>query len=228
MLACFVFLAGFTHNRNRLKTIESVKIHYHQNKEIYIDSSSVNKLLIQNEKQVKNLLVENLDLNLVETQVEAHPMIENAEIYIEIDRTLHAVIKQRQPMARVISSSQYYIDSQGEKMPLSENYSARVPIIWGLNEQNIPLAYKLISKVHQDLFLKQNITQIRAYPENQFSLSFRNRDFEIFIGKADQLNQKFMNFKAFYIKAKKDKLLENYKRIDLQYGNQVVCEKLES
>ncbi len=228
MLACFMFLAGFTHNRNKLKTIKSVEIHYHQNKEIYIDSASVNKLLIQNEKQVKNLLSENLDLNLVETRVEAHPMIENAEIFLNIDRTLHALIKQREPIARVISNNQYYIDSQGNKMPLSKNYSARVPIVWGLNEKNIPLAYKLINQIHQDLFLKQNITQIRAYPENQFSLTFRNQNFEIFIGKVDQLNQKFMNFKAFYIKAKKDKLLKNYKRIDLQYGNQVVCEKLES
>ena len=113
-------------------------------------------------------------------------------------------------------------------MPLSEHYSARVPIVLGLNENDIPSVYKLINHVQGDLFLKQNITQIRAYPEGQFGLSFRNQNFKIFIGKAEQLNQKFMNFKAFYVKAEKDTLLNNYKRIDLQYGNQVVCEKFES
>ena len=228
MLACFAFLAGFTHIRHKTKSIESVQIHYQQDKEIYIDETSVNKLLIQNKEQIKDLPVERLDLNLVETQVEAHPMVENAEVYLNIDRTLHAIIKQRKPLARVIGGEQYYIDSKGEKMPLSEHYSARVPIVLGLNKKDIASGYKLIKHVQEDLFLKQNITQIRAYPEGQFGLSFRNHNFKIFIGKAEQLNQKFMNFKAFYVKAEKDTLLNNYKRIDLQYGNQVVCEKFES
>lgn len=228
MCACFAFLASFTHIRHKTKNIESVQIHYKQDKEIYIDEITVNKLLIQNKQQLKNLSVEDLDLTLVETQVEAHPMVENAEVYLNIDRTLHAVIKQRKPLARVIGSKQYYIDSKGEKMPLSKHYSARVPIVWGLNEKDIPTAYKLIKHVHQDLFLKQNITQIRAYPEGQFELTFRNKNFKIFIGKVNLLDKKFMNFKAFYVKAEKDTLLNNYKRIDLQYGNQVVCEKFES
>lgn len=228
MCACFAFLAGFTHNRHKVKKIESIHIDYHQTQQIYIDESSVNKLLIQNEEQVKNLSIENLDLNLIETQVEAHPMVENAEVFLDIDRTFHVMIKQPIPLARVVGMDQYYIDSKGEKMPLSEHYSARVPIVRDLSEKNIQFAYQLIKYINQDLFLKQHITQIDAYPDAQFGLSMRNQDFKIFVGKAEELNLKFMNFKAFYVKAQKDTLLKRYKRINLQYGNQVVCEKFES
>ena len=228
MLACFAFLASFSHNRHKIKKVKNIDIEYQQDKEIYIDRATVNKLLIQNKKQVKDIPLEHLDLNLIETQVEANPMVESAEVFINIDRTLNAVIKQRKPLARVIGSQQYYIDSKGKKMPLSEHYSARVPIVWGLTEKDMASAYKLIEFIQQDLFLKQNITQIRTYPKSQFGLNFRHQKFKIFIGKVEQLEQKFMNFKAFYIKAEKDKLLKNYKRIDLQYGKQVVCEKFES
>lgn len=228
MIGGFIFLAGFTHKRHVSKKIESIEISYVQNEQLFLDEITVNKLLIQNKVPVKNINLEKLDLNLIEKQVEAHPMVENAEVYVDIQRNLHADIRQRRPLARVLGSEQFYIDSKGVKMPLSENYSARVPIITGLNDNEISSAFILIKHINEDLFLKQNITQIKNYSNGRFGLRLRNQNFKIFIGKAEKLDQKFMNFKAFYVKAKKDSLLHQYKRIDLQYGNQVVCEKIES
>lgn len=228
MIGGFIFLAGFTHKRHVSKKIESIEISYVQNEQLFLDEITVNKLLIQNKVPVKNINLEKLDLNLIEKQVEAHPMVENAEVYVDIQRNLHADIRQRRPLARVLGSEQFYIDSKGVKMPLSENYSARVPIVTGLNDNEIRSAFILIKHINEDLFLKQNITQIKSYSNGRFGLRLRNQNFKIFIGKAEKLDQKFMNFKAFYVKAKKDSLLHQYKRIDLQYGNQVVCEKIES
>ncbi|MBS3739081.1 cell division protein FtsQ/DivIB [Mesohalobacter halotolerans] len=228
MLILMVILAAFTNHRHSSKKIKAIDITYHQENQFFVDKQTVNKLLIQNKKRVENLSQEHLDLNVIESHVQAHPMIENAEVFLDIDGTLHAKIKQRKPIARVISEEQYYIDINGKKMPLSQNYSARVPIVWGIKNHQIHEVFKLLNFIQRDLFLKQNITEIRVYPNTQFGLRFRKQDFKIFIGEIDHLNQKFMNFKAFYVKAKKDNLLKKYKRIDLQYGNQVVCEKIES
>lgn len=222
------FLVGFANIRHDTRKIKSIDITYHQENQFFVDKQTVNKLLIQNKNPIENLSLEDLDLNVVETQVEAHPMIENAEVFLNIDGTLKADIRQRKPIARVISDDQYYIDMKGNKMPLSQNHSARVPIVWGIKDNQINEVFKLLKFVEHDLFLKQNITEIRVYPNEQFGLTFRQHNFKIFIGKINKLNQKFMNFKAFYVKAKKDKFLNIYKRIDLQYGNQVVCEKIES
>jgi len=228
MIAGFIFLAGFTHKRHKAKKIESILIDYAQNEQIFIDEATVNKLLIQNKVPAKNISLDKLDLNLIEQHLEAHPMVENAEVYIDIQRNLHADIKQRRPLARVLGSEQFYIDSKGVKMPLSEHYSARVPVVTGLDDNAISSAFKLIKHIKKDAFLDQNITQIKSYSNGRFGLRLRHHYFKIFVGKAEKLDQKFMNFKAFYVKAKKDSLLHQYKRIDLQYGNQVVCEKIES
>lgn len=228
MIAGFTFLAGFTHKRHQSKKIKSIMVDYAENEHYFIDEAAVNKLLIQNKIPVKNITLEKLDLNSIEKQVEAHPMVENAEVYVDIQRNLHADIRQRRPLARVLGDEQFYIDSKGVKMPLSEHYSARVPIVTGLNDKEIEPAFKLITHINEDSFLKQNTIQIKSYSDGRFGLRFRNQKFKIFVGKAEKLDQKFMNFKAFYIKARKDSLLHQYKRIDLQYGNQVVCEKIES
>ncbi len=228
MLILMIFLVGFTNHRHNSKKVKAININYQQENQLFVDKETVNKLLIQNKKHVENLSLEHLDLKVIENLVEAHPMVENAEVFTDINGVLFTEITQRKPIARVISSEQYYIDSNGKKMPLSQNHTARVPIIWGIKDQQINDVFQLLKFLQQDLFLKQNVTEIRTYPNAQFGLNFRQQNFKIFIGRVDNLNQKFMNFKAFYVKAKKDKLLEKYKRIDLQYGNQVVCEKIES
>jgi len=228
MFMLILFLAGFTNTRHNSKPVKAINISYRQESQIFVDKQTVNKLLIQNKKHVQYLNLEHLDLNTVESQVETNPMIENAEVFLNIDGTLQAEILQRRPIARVMSNEQYYIDSNGKKMPLSKNHSARVPIVWGIKNKQLSEVFQLLNFIENDLFLKQNITDVRPYPNAQFGLNFRDQNFKIFIGKIENLNQKFMNFKAFYVKAKKEKLLKKYKRIDLQYGNQVVCEKIES
>jgi cell division protein FtsQ len=50
-------------------------------------------------------------------------------------------------------------------------------------------------------------------------------DFEIIVGRLDRLDEKMKNLKAFYQKAKKDKMLDIYKSVNLQFKNQVVCTK---
>ncbi len=224
----FIGLAGFTFNRHKSKTIESVVIDFYQKKQLFINDAAVNKLLIQNDGSVKKMNAEHLDLNLVEKQLESHPMIENAEVYIDLKRRLHADVKQREPIARVIGKEEFYIDSKGKIMPLSPLHSARVPVVLNLNKKDTLSVFKLIKEIRQDVFFSQQTTMIKSHPKALYSLRLRNHDFNVFIGEAENLKQKFMNFKAFYVKAKKDSLLGLYESIDLQYGKQVVCKKIES
>jgi len=53
----------------------------------------------------------------------------------------------------------------------------------------------------------------------------RTYDFEVVVGTTKDLDKKMNNFKAFYQKAKKDKLLQTYKTVNLHFDQQVVCTK---
>ena len=72
----------------------------------------------------------------MEERLLKNQMIQRAEVYITVDGILGAKIKQRTPIARVIDKLDYYLDTEGEKMPLSSVYTARVPIITGAVEEH--------------------------------------------------------------------------------------------
>ena len=112
-------------------------------------------------------------------------------------------------------------------MPLSPEYSARVLLVHGnVDASNLEALNQLLKHVTSDDFLNLYVTEISINDENQFSLFMRIYDFEVIVGTLENLNKKLKNFKAFYQKAKKDKLLESYKIVNLQFNRQVVCTKI--
>ena len=65
-------------------------------------------------------------------------MIEKSDVFVSIDGVLKAVVKQKTPIARVFEGDEsFYIDYEGGKMPLSNNFTARVPLVSGeINKKN--------------------------------------------------------------------------------------------
>src|SRR5690606_12052674 len=220
-----LFLFSFAKNRNEARKITEVKLYFTNSENLYVTEEAVNKLLIQNEVKVQGIGKETLDLNRVESVLDSHAMIENAEVYMAIDGTLGATITQRRPLARVFDKSSYYIDRKGLKMPLSAYYSARVPLVTGVSEDQLEEVYPLVERVKEDAFLAQHITAIHRDAAGFYELELRELEFALFLGKLNELEKKFNNFKAFYQKAMKDKKLNTYSKVDLQFGDQVVCTK---
>ena len=227
LIALVMFLFGFSNQRNSHKKVSSIDVKFDEGDNLFMDYEMVNKLLIQNSNTVKNQAKSLIDLNVIENQVLAHPMIENASVFLTIDGQFKAKVKQRTPIGRIkTKSDSYYIDRLGEKMPLSRNYSARVPIITGVIEQeNIGDLYKLLLSLKEDEFLKKQIVGINSKGENEFELMTRIGDQKIQIGTIENLSTKFKNLKAFYNYTMSNKTLDNYSVINLQYNNQVVCTK---
>ena len=219
------FLFAFAEKRNHARVLSEVNLRFTNSENLYLTEEAVNKLLIQNEVTPESVGKETLDLNRVETLLEAHQMVENAEVFLSIDGKLGAAITQRKPLARVMEPSQYYIDREGLKMPLSEYHSARVPLVTGVAEGELKEVYPLVDLINQDEFLTKHVTGINRLTSGQYEIYLRKLDFVVFVGELTGIERKFKNFKAFYQKALKDKKLDAYKKVDLQFGNQVVCTK---
>ena len=163
----------------------------------------------------------------LEKQVLMHPMVENATTFLTVDGRFKTSVKQRTPIGRISSvSDSYYIDRLGEKMPLSENYSARVPIVTGITEgDNLEDLHILLSFIRADTFLEKQIVGVRKINNGEYRLMTRVGNQQINIGKVENLQLKFKNLKAFYNSTMRSKTIENYKLINLKYNNQVVCTK---
>lgn len=225
LVALIGFLYGFAEKRHESRKISEVKVHFTDSENLYVTEEVVNKLLIQNNQFASGEGLETLDLNRVESRLNAHEMIENAEVYLTLNGELAATVSQRKPIGRAIGNASFYLDREGKVMPLSSFYSARVPLLTGFNEQNVSEVYPLLTHVQSDDFLIKHVTGIRRLAGGKFEVKVRGVDFDLYFGNAENVALKFNNFKAFYKKAQKDEKLNTYKKVNLQFGDQVVCTK---
>ncbi len=230
LLVLVLFLFGFSNQRNNAKKVNSIDIKFEQGENLFMTYKMVNNLLIQNGASVKNRPKSLINLNELEKQVLNHPMVESATTFLTVDGALKTRIKQRTPIGRIYTHSKsYYIDLQGEKMPLSQNYSARVPVVTGFSRTDKTLdLFKLLTLIEQDEFLQKQIVGIHKSAENDFILLTRIGNHKINFGSIKNSKEKFKNLKAFYNYTMTNKTIKNYSYINLKYNNQVVCTKKES
>jgi len=226
LLVLVGFLFAFSSGRNQSRKIAELEVKFLGDNNLFITHESVNKLLIQNGEPVTNVPKEILDLNGLENTLKSNAMIKTAEVYLAVNGKVRADVIQRKPIARVSTNASYYIDDEGKYMPLSTNYTAHVPIVTGsVEKNNLANIYTIANKIYNDEFLKTHIIEIHQNQNRTLSLKTRVYDFEIELEDLSDLNKKINNLKAFYQKAKKDNTLSNYKKVNLQFNNQVVCTK---
>lgn len=226
LLVLIAFLFAFSSLRNAERDVLNVAVNFIGKDNLFITQETVDKLLIQKEGDLTKVPKEILDLNGLEIALISNPMIKTAEVYLTVNGEVRADIKQRTPIARVSTDASYYIDDEGLSMPLSANYAARVPLVKGyVKKNNLENIFVIAEKIYNDEFLKTHIVEIYQKQDKTIILKTRVFDFEIVLGNLDRLDKKINNFKAFYQKAKKDKSLNKYSKVNLQFENQVVCTK---
>lgn len=225
VLIVMVFLYSFANQRHNEKPVNSVNVEFLDGDNLFVTYPMVNKLLIQNTDSVPNIPKEKLVLNKLEDILNSNEMIQDAQVYLTVNGQLGAKIKQREPIARVEGEASYYIDREGKRMPLSPVHTARVPLVTGkMNENDPEDVYTLVKYINEDRFLNRNIVGIHKTGSG-YELKLRTDDFTVALGTTDDLEQKVVNFKAFYQKAIKDSSLGAYKKVDLRFNDQVVCTK---
>ena len=227
LLGVVVFLFAFASKRNNIRPVSQPLITFKGENNLFITSETVSKLLIQNYGSAKNMPKETLALNTLEIALKSNPMIKTAEVYVAVNGTLNAEIEQRTPIARVRTNTSYYIDAEGFYMPLSTNYTARVPLVTGFVEKNnLKSIYVVAKKIRQDEFLKKHVIEINQNKSKDIYLRLRQCSFLVQLGNTNHLQKKINNLKVFYQKSLKEKTLNTYSKVNLQFNNQVVCTKI--
>lgn len=227
MLGLVLFLFSFTSKRNEQRKVTKIDVVFVGENNLFIKSETVNKLLIENMNNRLAIEKDKLDLNKLERLLDSNGMIDESDVFVSIDGVLKAVVKQKTPVVRVMNDFEsFYVDYKGSKMPLSDNFTARVPLVSGdLNDENKEKLTQLFRVIHEDEFLKKNIIAIQVMPNASLKMFNRNYDYQIDFGSVRNFEVKFKNYKAFFQKAVLDSTLYKYKKIDLRFTKQVVCTK---
>ncbi len=222
-----IFLYSFSSKRNSVRKIKKIDIQFDSKENMFLTHQMVNNLLIQNLGDASRLQKDKVDLNTLENELSHHEMIEKAEVFSTIDGFLNTRITQKTPILRVISDNDsYYLDRKGDRISLSTNFSARVPLVVGeISKEKRKSYLKLFNEIKKDDFLSKNITGAQIMPSGNVVLTNRSFDYKIAFGKPINVQKKLRNYKAFFHHAIKDTLIKEYKEINLMFTQQVVCKK---
>jgi len=223
LIGLFVFAQA----RAKTRTVDAIEVKFLSNNNHFITQEMVNNLLIQNFPKGENVFKEELDLNMLERELQKNEMIASAQVYFDVNGVLKAEVVQKTAVARVLTEEgSYYIDKQGEKMPLSQHFSAHVPVVFGqISDKNKEKLAYMLNVIFEDDFLKKSITGIKINPDQSLNLTVREYDYNVEFGKLTEIERKFNNYKAFLHYSKNDTIVPYYKNVNLRFTEQVICTK---
>jgi cell division protein FtsQ len=234
-LGGLVVLMSFIEVKKGEVVCKSVKISIPGN-QYFIDRQEVDKILLVNSHALVGRHMEDINIHDLENKLKANPFIEFAKVYSDMDGIIKVEISQRQPILRLMNrfDQDFYVDQHGLKVPLSENFTARVLVANGYIDElfanrvdtlHTALArdiFKTADYIRKDSLWDAQIAQIYVNQDHEIELIPRVGNNRILLGNADSLNTKFHNLLIFYKKAIPQVGWDAYKTINVKYANQVI------
>ncbi len=177
------------------------------------------------------------DINLkqIERELEKNVWIKNAELFFDNNNVLKVSVDEREPIARLFTNAgnSFYIDSSCKMLPLSDKFSARLPIFTGFIadakyissvDSSLLCDIKNISiGINADTFLMAMIEQVDVSAVRTFEMTPKIGKQKIIFGDASDIDLKFAKLKMFYKTIITQAGWNRYNSINLSYKNQVVA-----
>lgn len=179
-----------------------------------------------------------LGLDLMQTRLQNHPYIAEAQVWMGLDGCLHLNVLQRKPLFRVINQQGegYYVEKSGIIMPLSTHYAVRVPVVTGNIDEEATEGQKVLSPELNDLvqmmqlidadpFLKALVEQVYVDKFKEWVLIPKVGNHTIVVGNIASIEDKFFRLKTFYMSGLNKVGWHLYRELDLRFKGQVVAKK---
>lgn len=229
-----LLIAAITRKNNEHCSKIEINITGVQNN-FFIDKKDVISILEKtNGGRLEMKPLHSIDLALMETELQKSLWIKKAELFFDNNNVLVVKIKEREPIARIFTTSglSFYLDSTLIRLPLSDKFSARLPVFTDFPTDVIVLSkedssllrdIKTLSEfIGTNSFWMAQIDQVDISPDRTFDLIPKLGNQIIHFGNAENYNEKFSNLLCFYRQVLSKIGWSRYSSIDVQFKGQVV------
>jgi cell division protein FtsQ len=241
MLGGLVFALAFVNKQEQELKCKKVNISIYPLDVRFYNRQSIFNVIrneIGNEKKLIGLPMKEINVSKFEEKLAKQVHIEKADVHIDLHGEMNIKVVQRVPILRVIrfDGTQYYLDKKGFKIPISEAYTAHVPVANGNIFERYEKGdtvysfvgnqlYDMASFVDKDPFLKAFIEQIFVRADNELVLVPKiGRAYFIF-GTTENLEEKFEKLLVFCQEGLNRIGWNKYRSIDLRFKGQVIGKK---
>ena len=226
LLSLMVVVLSFTNQMQSKQMVFLNQINIEVSEDKFMTEQIALKYIKQQDFNFDSVALSNFYLNELEIAFLEHPAIKNAEVYSNQKGVININLQQRKAVVRIkTDNTDYYLDEQGMKMPLSSEYTPRVLVVTGeVNESKHLSVFSFIEIINKDIFWKSQITQVH-FSNNEVIIIPRVGSQKIHFGTLTDVNKKLGNLYQFYKQAMPVKGWQTYSEISLAYNNQIICTK---
>ena len=207
----------------------------------FIDKNEVSNILEKlNGSGLKGKTIHSVSISQIEASLQKNKWIKNVELYFDNNEMLRVNIIEREPIARIFTNagSSFYIDSAISILPLSDKFSARVPVFTNFSntdnkfdkaDSNVLTGIKNIgSYILKDPFWMAQIEQVDIITDRTFEMIPKVGNHIIVFGNGENYEEKFNNLLTFYKQVAIKVGWNKYSKINVQYKDQVVAVKRDA
>ncbi len=178
-----------------------------------------------------------LNLAGLEIELKKNVWINAAELFFDNNNILRISVKEREPIARIftVNGNSFYLDTALARLPLSDKFSAKVPVFTNFSTTNIQLSKadsnslsdirNISSYILSDAFWMAQIDQVDITPNRTFEMIPKIGNHIIVFGNAENYRRKFNNLLTFYKQIETKIGWNTYSKINVEYTGQVVAVK---
>jgi cell division protein FtsQ len=201
----------------------------------FIDKKDIKALLNSDGKNNPvGKVISEINLANLEKTVERDPWVRHAELFFDNQQMLNVEVEQRDPLARVFtfSGNSFYLDADGERIPVSDRFAARVPVFTGFPtdaqqlKKEDSLLYRqmrdMAAFVAADTFWNAQVEQITITGDRKLELTPKFGDHVIVFGEGTDIENKFAKLLIFYREGLSKAGWNTYSRINIAYQDEVI------
>ncbi len=199
----------------------------------FIDKKGVEALLKEKGLFPQGEKMVDIDTRLIESTVAENPFIENVECYKTPDCKLCLHVVQRTPVMFIMpeNDDSYFVDANGNIIP-GVHYPVNMPVATG----NISKEYAskqlagFACYLRDNSFWNKQVEQVNVVVDRNnkrvLELVPRVGNHIVYMGSIKGYEKKLKRLRTFYEKAMKEVGWNRYKRINLEFDNQIICTKI--
>ena len=201
----------------------------------FIDKNDVIEIMQKtNGGKLESMPIHKIDLAAMEKALQKDQWVKKAELFFDNNNVLQVRISEREPVARIFTSSgsSFYMDSSLKKLPLSDKFSARLPVFTNFptdvmvltrKDSNLLRQIKMLGEfIGENPFWMAQIEQLDINEAGTFDLIPKIGNQVIYFGSAEDYKEKFAKLLAFYKQIEAIAGWNKYSAIDLKYKGQVI------
>jgi cell division protein FtsQ len=238
LLVVLLVLAAFADKQQSEQRCEKIKIDIGDGEKLrFVSDSTVLDVITKNgTDEIIGRKTSAINLGRIEERLSRNSFVKNVDAHFDMQGNLVINVAQRKPLMRVINPlmQTYYLDKEGKRMPLSDKFTAFVPVATAEyfeapdNRDAVLKAldsslFVLAEYLQKDSFARALTGQILIEKNNEFTLIPRLGNFTIFIGDVADLDSKMTRLKSFYRVSLPQAGWNRYSRINLKYKNQIIA-----